>query len=258
MAGFALRFWKRALGNKLLILSGALFLILGFLPIGHNMMVFLETRYERPISIPKNIDGIIVLGGTFKSSLSHKRQMLATNGNIARMIDFVDLSRKYPKAKLIFSGGSGNIYDPKRKEADDAKAFLEMIGIDTHKIIFERNSRNSYENVKYSKELIQPKEGEAWLLVTSAFHIPRSLSIFKQQNWEVIPYPSAPKTDGEYRLLPQPFSVLGNFLMLQIALKEFIGIAIYYFSGKSAFLFPVTPLESEKLNTLSTTQKGTQ
>lgn len=246
-AGFGLRYWKQKLGNQVLVFSGVLFLVIGFFPIGYNLMVFLETRYERPNPMPDKVDGIIVLGGAFNSSISDKRKMIAANGNINRMIDFVDLSRQYPKAKLIFTGGSGNIYNPERKEADDAKAFLEMIGLKTDSITFERNSRNSYENVKYSKELMQPKTGENWILVTSAFHMPRSVGIFKQHGWEVTPYPSGPKTDGKYKIIPQPFGVVGSFFMLGTAMKEFIGTIIYYFSGKSAFLFPISALESDKI-----------
>lgn len=254
--GLGLRFWKQKLGNKILIFSGIIFLTVGIFPIGYNMMVFLETRYQRPTPMPTKVDGIIVLGGAFNSALSEKRGMIAANGNIERMIDFVDLSHKYPKARLIFSGGSGNIYNLERKEADDAKTFFDMMGVSTRHITFERNSHNSYENIKYSKKLMQPKEGETWLLVTSAFHIPRTMGILKQQDWKVIPYPADPKTDGAYKLLPQQFGVVSNFSMLGLAMKEFIGSIIYYFSGKSAFLFPVTALESDKFYTAGMNKNG--
>lgn len=247
LIGFGLRFWKKGLGNKILLFSGVAFLIIGFFPVGYNMMVFLERQYERPDPMPRRVDGIIVLGGAFNSTLSEKTGKIAANGNINRMIDFVELARKYPRAKLIFAGGSGSIYNPDRKEADDAEKFLKMIGFNAKRVVFERESRNSYENVRNSHELVKPKEGQNWIAITSASHMPRAIGVFQHHNWQVIPYPSGPKTDGQYRFRPKPFGVVGSFFMLGLATKEFIGATIYYFSGKSALLLPVRPLNSPEL-----------
>ena len=138
---------------------------------------------------------------------------------------------------------------PERKEADDAKEFLQMIGFERmNDMLFERESRNTFENAKYSKDIAKPKTGQTWILVTSAFHMPRSMGIFKQQNWEVIPYPSGPRTYGQYSLKPNVFALLGSFITLDMALREFIGIGVYYFSGKSAFLLPPSPLKSKDSN----------
>lgn len=244
LIGLCIRPWYRRVSSKLLIVSGIFFVILGALPVGYNMVVLLERQYARPDLMPKQVDGIIVLGGAFNSTLSEKTGMISANGNINRMIDFADLSRKYPRAKLVFSGGSGSLGKPDRKEADDAEAFMKMVGMNTRRVTFERNSRNTYENVKYSKEIVNSKKGETWLLVTSSFHMPRSVGVFKHFDWPVIPYPSGPKTDGKYKLWPTPFGVPNSFFMLGKATKEIIGAAIYYFSGKSAFLLPLSPLDS--------------
>ena len=245
IAGFTLRFWKRQWGNRVLLTAALIFFVIGLLPIGYNMLVYLETRYERPETMPKQVDGIIVLGGAFNATLRDQTDKIAANGNINRMIDFVNLANKYPNAKLIFTGGSGSLLQPERKEADDAKEFLQMIGFERVKdVLFERKSRNTFENAKYSKNIAKPRAGQTWILVTSAFHMPRSMGIFKQQNWEVIPYPSGPRTYGQYRFKPNVLGLLGSFITLDIALREFIGIAVYYFSGKSAFLLPPSPLES--------------
>ena len=256
--GFGLRYWKKALGNQLLAVTAALFVIIGFLPIGYNMMVLLERQYERPSPMPPNIDGIIVLGGAFNSTLSDKTGMMSANGNINRMIDFVDLANKYPKVKLVFAGGSSSMHTPERKEADDAKDFLKIIGMNTNNIIFERESRNSYENIKNSYDLLKPKPNEKWIVITSSFHMPRVIGIFKQQKWNVIPYPSGPKTDGHYKIFPKPFGVVGSFFMLGKAMKEFIGSAIYYVSGKSSFVFPLSPLRSEKPDNTVKKRSGNQ
>lgn len=246
--GLCLRFWKRQWGNKILLIAAASFLFIGIVPIGYNMLVYLETRYERPQAMPRHVDGIIVLGGTFNATLRDKTGKIAANSNINRLIDFVDLAQHYPKAKLIFTGGSGSLFQPDRKEADDAKEFLKMIGFNTRRIIFERQSRNTYENIKYSKEIANPWKGDTWVLVTSASHMPRSMGAFTKQEWNVIPYPSGPRTYGKYKFTPSILGLLGSFITLDIAMKEFVGIIAYYFSGKSAFLLAPSPLQSRDSN----------
>lgn len=199
--------------------------------------------------MPHKVDGIIVLGGAFNSTLSEKTGMISANGNINRMIDFADLAQRYPRAKLVFTGGSGNLMNPERKEADDAKAFMEMVGMNTRRVTFERNSRNTFENVRNTHGLVTPKEGETWILVTSSFHMPRSVGVFRHFDWDVVPYPAGPKTDGQYKFWPTPFGVSNSFFMLGKATKEIIGSIIYYLSGKSAFLFPLSPVESSEPET---------
>lgn len=242
--GLTLLYFKKAIGKRILLISAWLFITLGFLPIGYNLMVFLERQYDVPVQMPDKVDGIIVLGGSFNSYLSEKTGRIAVNSNINRMIDFIALSKQHPEAKKVFSGGSGNILRPERKEADDAKDFLDMLGFDSNKFIFERESRNTYENAEYSKDLLQPKAGETWIVITSDFHMPRTVSIFNKLDWEIIPYPTGMKTSGAYRLTPLNLNVVGNFFFLSHALKEMIGVGVYYLMGKSALFFPYAPITS--------------
>lgn len=244
VGALVIRRWKKTWSNKILITAASLFAIFGFLPIGYNMTVFLERQYDRPQIMPDEVDGIIVLGGSFNSYLSEKTGYVAANSNISRIVDFMALSRKYPEAKKVFSGGSGHILQPTRKEADDAQDFLTMAGFGDADIIYERQSRNTYENALYSKELLKPKAGEKWIVITSAFHIPRTMAIFKQLDWDIIPYPSDPKTDKQYQFIPKPFSAVGNFFLLGKSIREFIGVGVYYMTGKSALFFPYPPLPS--------------
>lgn len=244
--GFALRPWKSTLSNKILIGTAGIFLFFGAFPVGYNAMVMLESQYARPTVMPTQVDGIIVLGGAFNATLSEKTGMVSANGNVNRMIDFIDLSRRYPTAKAVFAGGTGSPYNQDYKEADAAAKFMEILGFDTSRVIFERNSRNTYENITFAKNMVEPKQGEKWIVVTSSSHMPRALGIFEKQGWDVIPYPSSPKTDGEYQFMPNPFGVIGNFFMTGMAMKEVIGGAIYYFTGKSAFLLPLHSLNSKE------------
>ncbi len=92
-------------------------------------------------------------------------------------------------------------------------------------------SRNTFENMEFSKIAANPKEDDIWLLVTSAFHMKRSQGIFNTHGWKVIPYPAGYLTDGHYKVIPN-FEVIDNMYKLQIVAKEIIGIMAYYFTGK--------------------------
>lgn len=228
--------WYKKAAAFLLSCFASLFLIFGFFPVGYNMLVYLETQYNRPQSLPENIHGIIVLGGAFNSELYQYRGMIAASSNVTRMIDFVDLAQRYPHTQKIFSGGSGLLHQPTRKEADDVDMFLDMMGITLDNLIYERESRNTYENILFSQQIAQPKDGERWIVVSSGYHLPRVMSIAKELEWNLIPYPSGPKTYGDYRFWPHSLNVLTNFHYLGIALKEFVGSAVYFITGKGADL----------------------
>lgn len=239
IVGLVLRkFGIATLGKRLLLTSAILFLSIGTLPIGYNLLVFLEKQYERPAPMPESVDGIIVLGGAFNSKIGEKTGMVSANGQIARLIDFIDLSYKYPKAKLVFTGGSGLLLPSGRTEADDVENFLKTMEFDVSKVEFEGKSRNSYENIVFSKQMVAPESDEIWLLITSQYHLPRVTGITKAQEWAVIPYPSSPLTEGEYRLFPTSFNILANFHYTNMAIKEFVGSLVYGLTGKSAFLLP--------------------
>jgi len=245
LIGLLIRFWKKALGNRILIITAWVFVMLGFLPIGHNMLVFIERQYNLPSPMPERVDGIIVLGGAFNAHLSHQTGQIAVNSNVSRMSDFIALSKRYPDAKKVFSGGSGNFQNPNHKEADDAYNFLNMMGLNADEFIYERESRNTFENVSYSKALLNPQKGERWIVITSDFHMPRTMAIFKQLDWDVTAYPSGSKTRGEYQIWPLQLNIMNNYFKLHRSLKEIIGVGVYYLTGKSALFFPLAPIKSD-------------
>lgn len=228
--------FKENWGKRLLIFFLGLFVFLGIAPVGYNMMVFLERTYERPDPMPDHVDGIIVLGGAFNSKMYEETGMIAATGNINRIIDFIDLANQYPKAKLVFSGGSGHLMQTERKEADDVEKFMDIMGIDERRLLFERQSRNSYENILFSKKLVKPQDGETWIIITSGFHLPRVMGIFQKLEWRVIPYPSSPQTGRDYRFWPKSFNILSSYHYLGLALKEFVGSTVYSLTGKRDFL----------------------
>lgn len=221
LAGF-----KSRVGKILLSISVTFFLICGFLPVGTNFLVYLENTYDAPQILPQDLDGIIVLGGSIESRLSYARGQPHLNDHAERITEMMKLSRLYPQTKIVFTGGDGTFAQNSGKESDVLFTLLKNIGFDTSRIIFEKDSRNTYENMIYSKALLHPQAGEKWVLVTSAFHIPRSVAVFQSGGWNVIPYPAGYLTDGKYTLFPD-FDVLGNYYKLQVAVREIVGIIAY-------------------------------
>lgn len=242
--GFLWRFfWPRA-GQRMMNIALAMILLFGILPIGPLALAWMERQYPAPAALPEKIDGIIVLGGGFNSYLTKTTGHIVANDNVDRFFCFVDLSRQYPGAKLVFSGGQGDILNRDAMESQDARLFFKMTGMNEGAVLYETRSRNTYENALYTKELVKPREGENWVLVTSAFHMPRSVGVFEQLKWKVIPYPCDPKTDGTYDLTNSLPSVGGNFSSLNLVAKEIIGLIVYNLTGKSAFILPPRSIAS--------------
>ena len=211
--------------------------IIAFIPVGEWLLYPLESRFKVNPELPEKVDGIIVLSGAENPLMSNLWQQVEVNGAAERDLAFMSLARKYPDVKLIFTGGSGSMINQGHKGADIAKQLFTEQGLDTSKIIFEKNSRNTYENAIYSKALVKPAEGENWLLITTSWHMPRSVGIFCQLNWHVIPYP-VDHTTLKNNLLRVNYDLSSNLNGLEIGIKEWLGLIAYRASGKTDALLP--------------------
>lgn len=226
LMGFGLLFFKYSLGRKILVGAVSLFLFLAIFPVGHNLMVYLENMYPTPNVLPKKVDGIIVLGGSVETYLTFAHGQAQINENGERLVEMVRLGHAYPDAKLVFTGGDASLDQSSGKESIVVHSLLESLGFDDSKVIYESDSRNTYENMTHSMKLAKPLPDETWILVTSAFHMPRSAAIFNSNGWKVIPYSSGYIADATYRYLPS-HDLLGNYYKLQVAVREIIGIIAY-------------------------------
>lgn len=229
--------WQRprpALTRGLLGLVLLIFAVANFLPVTHWLISPLEQRFPMPRS-QSRVDGIIVLGGAIGPDKTGNAEQPDLNAAAERLTSFAALARRYPDARLIYSGGSGSVRDPDTREADLARPLLQSLGVDSSRTIYERDSRNTWENALYSKKLANPQPGEIWLLVTSAWHMPRAVGCFRKLGWNVVPY---------------PVDYLGNHLtwadlnaveqlgFIGLAEKEWIGLVVYRLMGRSDDLFP--------------------
>ena len=206
-------------------------ILISILPIGKYLIHILEEQYY-DYKIPEKIDGIIILGGATDAYLYNDFNQVIVNDSAERLIGSVEIIKNYPDAKIIFSGGSGSLYFPNLDHSIVVKQFYESVGINTSKIIFETKSRNTYENIIYSKEIAMPKKNEQWLLITSAFHIKRSKLTAEKINWRLTPYPVDFRVSKNFTFnLSTDF--ISNLFFFQTAAHEWLGLTYYYITGRT-------------------------
>ena len=212
-------------------------IMIGFLPLGEWLIAPLENRFPANVALPANSKGLIVLGGAISPALSNIWGQPELNGAAERLTNFYYLANLYPDAQLVFSGGNGSVTEQQHKEADAAQVFFEQLGLNGRAILFEGESRNTIENVKNSKALVNPGADEHWILVTSASHMPRTVGVFCQQDWKVTPYPvDHHSRTGE--LLRLNFNFAENLSLLTSASREWLGLVAYRLLGHSNQLLP--------------------
>ena len=236
--GLALLHFGKQKQGKLLLTSVTTFLIIiSLFPIGEWLLYPLESRFQANPNLPEKIDGVIVLSGSENAELSHTWKQVELNEAAERNLAFLSLGKKHPTAKLIFTGGTGSLTKQEYKGADVARKLFKQQEFDTHRITFERESRNTYENAIYSKKIIKLNEKENWILITTSWHMPRSIGVFCKASWPVIPYPVDHKTNKD-NLLRIDFNLANNLSVLKTGIKEWLGLFAYYLSGKTTSLFP--------------------
>jgi len=238
LAGVGLLFFGREkLGKELIVASTALIFFVSTLPVYEILLFPLENRFPIPEPLPEKIDGIIVLGGAEIPKLTQLRGQISLTDSVERLTTFISLARKYSDAKLVYAGGQGAITAQEYKSANTARLFFEQMGLDTSRIIIDSQSRNTHENVENALQLAQPGKGENWVLITSAWHMPRAVGIFRKLNWQVIPYPVDFKKTERLEMnfkLPR-FSTIGS---VSDIIYEWIGLFYYWFMDRTSEFFP--------------------
>jgi len=228
-----------AFGRKLMTASIVLLAICTFLPFGALLLYPLETRFPPWDASRGAPDGIIVLGGPIDADISAAHSTPVVRNGADRLFAAAALGRRYPNARIVFTGGSANLISGEAREADYASTLLETLGIARERMIMERRSRNTFENAVLTKALVMPKPGERWLLVTSAYHMPRSIGIFRKVDFPVEPYPV------DWRVGDRVFSLdnlsADGLRRTDIAVREWLGLLAYRLWRQTSELFPGPP-----------------
>jgi uncharacterized SAM-binding protein YcdF (DUF218 family) len=228
--------WRRA-GRWLLTISAFAMIVIAVVPWSAVLIRPLENRFPPISDVPPEAAGIITLGGAVNQFLTVDRGQTSLSGGAERLTTFVALARRYPKLRLVYSGGSGSLTRQDLKETLVARRLFAEIGFDPTRVLYEDRSRNTHENAILTRELVNPAPGERWVLLTSASHMPRAVGVFRKAGWTVIPYPVDYSTfeSGGYGL----WHGLGSGLSsLTRGLHEWVGLVAYWMLDRTDAVLP--------------------
>ncbi len=227
-----------AWSNRCLGAGFALLLVCGFGPVGGILTLPLEQRFERG-PLAADIDGVIILGGFELGGMTRARGQLSLNEAAERLTEGVRLGLSRPKARVIYTGGEGRLLASKKDGAAPSigEAIVEF-GIARERLVLEGESRTTWENADALREILKPRPGQRFVLVTSAFHMPRAMGTFRAAGFDVTAWPVDYRTAGILDAITPNSSIYGGLEMLDMAFKEWVGLAAYRLSGRTAVFWP--------------------
>jgi uncharacterized SAM-binding protein YcdF (DUF218 family) len=241
IAGFgllALLLRRPRLGHAALVIAALLLAIGGWSPLGRAALMVLEDRFPRP-QLAEPVAGIIMLGGAVDTHITAERGEPTLNEAGERINAMAELSRQFPRARLLLSGGANHVLTAQPvTESAVARDLLIGLGVDPQRIELEERSRTTCENAEQSLLVAKPNEGDRWVLVTSASHMARAMACFRAVGFSVIPYPVDYRTRGAADLRRPVDSIADGLQVLDLAAHEWIGLVTYRLSGQTRELFP--------------------
>ena len=229
--------WRRR-SLAALTLASLMLLTMAFTTTGYLLIGGLESRFARPAQMPARVDGIIVLGGGMDADVNRVRGEYELTRSGDRFTEALRLALLYPEARIAVSGGAGVFAEGTDTEADAGARFFTAFGIAPGRLILEDTARNTEENAQLLKAMVEAQPGETWLLVTSAFHMPRSVGLFRKAGFEVVPWPADYFAAGNESFGVKFDQPAENISVTSIALRELSGLMIYRLAGKIDELFP--------------------
>jgi uncharacterized SAM-binding protein YcdF (DUF218 family) len=226
----------RRLGWMMILLGLGIYGVSTFTTLPSAGLAVIENRFPRQ-EVPPDLEGIILLGGAVGANrITQTRGTASVNDAAERVLDTISLAHRYPQAKILLSGFSGSLTPTGQTEAELTRKILLESGITEERIIEEDQSINTHQNAVNTVKLIGTRPADKWVLVTSAFHMPRSIGCFAQQGWTPRAYTTDYRTE-----LPQP---IGFTLMhsdsgnLNTLIHETIGLVAYWLTDRIPTLFP--------------------
>jgi len=240
LLGIALLWTRFARAGRWIALAAAvLLLVAGLSPLGNLLILPLEERFSRPeFTEGEAPAGIIVLGGAQDTLVSTGRNVIAINEAGERIVEAVALARRFPDARIVFTGGTNQLIYESETEAENAKTFFDQLGVASDRLLLEDQARDTYENARLTRELVNPKPGERWLLVTSANHMPRAMGCFRAAGFDVEAWPVDYRTRGRqdaWRFFDKPSEGLRR---MDKAMREWVGLLVYRITGRTNELLP--------------------
>lgn len=239
-------FGRRKSGLSLLTFCVTFYGLVMFGPLTGWLMGPLEKRfaiYTNDVA-RSPYSGIIVLAGAERMKYSTRHHQVILNGAAERLIEAAKLARLFPDLPIIYCGGSK--IDGMPGEAAIARKFFVEAGIDLSRVRFDDKSYNTHTNAIEAKNFIKAHETGKWLLVTSAFHMPRATGSYRSAGINIQPYPVDYRTELSTPLIRKP-NAGRNFYELDFAVHEWVGLLAYYIKGHNEDLFPGPGITAHEL-----------
>lgn len=228
----------RRLGGFLGGLGALVLFVSLFTTAGPSALQTLEDRFARPSPPPASLSCIVVLGGAFENEVMAGRGGTEFNQAADRFIETVALAKRYPEARILVSGGDGSFSGAYAGDAEASRSFFAALDLADERLIREEESRTTFENARNTRELLAANGLSNCALVTSAFHMPRSVGLFRALDIPVIPWPTDYRTSGKLGLgfdFTQPSL---NAQLTTTAMREWIGLLAYYLAGRTSSVLP--------------------
>jgi uncharacterized SAM-binding protein YcdF (DUF218 family) len=229
--------WHR-LGRWLLVGGLAALLVCGLTPLSELLILPLENRFPRPdLARGGPVTGVIILGGAEDARSDPPRELAGLNEAAERVTEAVVLARRFPDARVVFAGGSAAMLTTELPESVTMGRLLEALGVAKERTMLESRSRDTYENAVLTKRLIDPGPGQRWLLITSAWHMPRAMGCFRRAGFPVEPWPVDYRTSGRLEIWLNT-GVPEGLRRMDFVMREYVGLVMYYLTGRTGALLP--------------------
>lgn len=215
-----------------LSLSAVLLFVTLFTSAGTVALQSLEDVFERPEAEPSEVACMIVLGGAFETEVMAARGGLEFNQSAERFVEATRLALKHPQAQVIVSGGDGSFSGDYEGDAAVSERFFASMGVDTARLVKESTSRTTHENAANTRALVEGRGLPPCLLITSAFHMPRSMGLFRAAGIPVVPWPVDYRTSGRAGLAIDFSQPTSNAQLTATAAREWLGLAAYWAMGR--------------------------
>jgi uncharacterized SAM-binding protein YcdF (DUF218 family) len=240
LAGVILCYTRHAQFGRGLALAAILILLaIATLPLRGVLLAPLENRFPPPSADLPPPYGIIVLGGAISDPMSAARGQTVFDEGGERITEAVILAKRFPQARVVYTSGTNSVFGGTSSEAARARDLMVAMGVARDRVTIEDKARNSEENASFSAAIVHPDASQRWLVVTSAFHMPRAMGVFEKAGFHPIAYPVSFYTTGrgfeDFRPTIDP---LGNLKTFMLAMHEWIGLAAYWATGRIDRLFP--------------------
>ncbi|MDX1057337.1 YdcF family protein [Sinorhizobium medicae] len=228
----------RRTGGGISVFGLAVLFITLFTTAGSYFLQILEDRFPRPSPEPAELACMIVLGGAFENVVMASRGGIEMNQAAERFVETLRLARAHPGARILVSGGDGSLSGIYEGDAHASAAFFGTFGIGPERLIREGESRTTFENARNTRHLLRENGLDRCALVTSAYHMPRSVGLFRANDIEVTPWPVDYRTSGKVRLGVDFTQPSLNAQLATTAAKEWTGLLAYYLLGRTQTLLP--------------------